>query len=188
MLAREAMPLFCENPRPPGARRDDRTAPASLQWHKNLALLVYLARSPKRARGRDHLIGLLWGDQPQDDARHSLNQAVSTLRIYAGKSLETDRMHVRLTNRAVALDVEHLERLDARRRYVAAAGDYAAAARLIAGLFLEGFNIPGASGFDDWMTAERTHWQRRSVAILECLSTQASARGDLRGAGGGSEG
>jgi DNA-binding SARP family transcriptional activator len=175
MLARESMPIFCETLGPPVVRLDDGSVPANLQWHKNLALLVYLARSPKRARGRDHLIGLLWGDQPQDDARHSLNQAVSTLRIYAGKTIETDRTHVRLTNRAVALDVEQLETL-------AAAGDYAAAARLIAGLFLEGFSIPGASGFDDWMSAERTHWQRRSVEILECLSTQASARGDVSGA------
>src|ERR1051326_296591 len=174
MLARESMPIFCETLGPPVARLDDGSVPASLPMHQNLALLVYLAPAPKRSPGHVHLIWLLWGDQPQDDARHSLNQAVSTLRIYAGKSLETDRMHVRLTNRAVALDVEQLERL-------AAAGDYAAAARLIAGLFLEGFNIPGASGFDDWMTAERTHWQRRSVAILECLSTQASARGDPRG-------
>ena len=51
-------------------------------------LLVYLARSPKRARARDHLIGLLWGDEAEKDARHSLNQAVSTLRIYAGKGLD----------------------------------------------------------------------------------------------------
>src|ERR1051326_2243957 len=139
MLARESMPIFCETLGPPVARLDDGRGPPHPQWHKNLALLVYLARSPKRARGRDHLIGLLWGDQPQDDARHSLNQAVSTLRIYAGKSLETDRLHVRLTNRAVALDVEQLERL-------AAAGDYAAAARLIAGLVLEGVDNPGAFG------------------------------------------
>jgi DNA-binding SARP family transcriptional activator len=156
--------ILCETLGPPLVRLDDGSVPASLQWHKNLALLVYLARSPKRVRGRDHLIGLLWGDQPQDDARHSLNQAVSTLRNYAGESIETDRTQVRLTDRAVSLDVERLEA-------AAAAGDYEGAARLIAGLFLEGFSISGASGFDDWMTAERTHWQRRSVAILECLST-----------------
>ena len=143
--------IRCETLGPPVVRLDDGSVPASLQWRKNLALLVYLARSPKRTRARDHLIGLLWGDQPQDDARHSLNQAAGTLRTYAGDGVETDRSHVGLTDRAVALDVEQLEAF-------AAAGDYEAAARLIAGLFLEGFSIPGASEFDDWMTAERTHW------------------------------
>ena len=44
-------------------------APAALKWRKNVALLVYLARSPKRARARDHLIGLLWGDKADQRAR-----------------------------------------------------------------------------------------------------------------------
>ena len=167
--------IRCETLGPPMVRLDDGSVPASLQWHKNLALLVYLARSPKRARARDHLIGLLWGDEAEKDARHSLNQAVSTLRAYAGESIETDRTHVRLADGAVSLDVEQLDACGA-------AGDYEAAARLIAGVFLEGFSISGASGFDDWMASERTHWQRRSVAVLECLATRALARGDLAGA------
>src|SRR2546430_621516 len=167
--------IVCETLGPPVVRLDDGSVPATLQWHKNLALLVYLARSPKRARARDHLIGLLWCDEAEKDARHSLNQAVSTLRTYAGESIETDRTHVRLADGAVSLDVEQIDAC-------AAAGDYAAAARLIAGVFLEGFSISGASGFDDWMASERTHWQRRSVAVLECLSNRALAHGDLAGA------
>lgn len=58
--------IHCETLGPPLVRLDDGSVPADLQWRKNLALLVYLARSPKRRRARDHLIGLLWGDQPQD--------------------------------------------------------------------------------------------------------------------------
>jgi len=38
---------------------DGGPAAAELLWRKNLALLVYLARSPKRTRSRDHLVGLL---------------------------------------------------------------------------------------------------------------------------------
>ncbi len=167
--------IVCETLGPPVVRLDDGSVPADLQWRKNLALLVYLAQSPKRRRARDHLIGLLWGDQPQEKARRSLNQAVLTLRTYAGDSVETDQAHVGLTDRAVRLDVEQLEAC-------AAAGDYETAARLIVGLFLDGFSIAGASAFDDWMTAERTRWQRRSVAVLERLSTQRLARGDLVGA------
>ena len=67
------MSILCETLGPPVVRLEDGSVPASLQWHKNLALLVYLARSPKRSRARDHLIGLLWGDQRQEDARHSLS-------------------------------------------------------------------------------------------------------------------
>ena len=34
-----------------------------IKGNKNRALLVYLARSPRRARGREHLTGLLWADK-----------------------------------------------------------------------------------------------------------------------------
>src|SRR5437588_11923510 len=123
---------------PPVVRLDDGSVPASLQWHKNLALLVYLARSPKRARARDHLIGLLWGDEAEKDARHSLNQAVSTLRTYAGESIETDRTHVRLADGAVSRAVGQLDA-------GAAAGDYEAAAGLMRGGSLGGSGISGLS-------------------------------------------
>src|SRR2546423_7229149 len=167
--------ILCETLGPPVVRLDDGSVPVDLQWRKNLALLVYLAQSPKPRRPRDHMIGLLRGGPPQEKARGSLNQAVLTLRTYAGDTVETDQAHVGLTDGAVRLDVEQLEAF-------AAAGDYEAAARLIVGLFLDGFSISGASAFDDWMTAERTRWQRRSVAVLERLSTQRLARGDLVGA------
>src|SRR5205823_6638046 len=133
MLARESRSSpsrrrhLLRDSRPAGGPARRRQRAPSLQWHKNLALLVYLARSPKRARARDHLIGLLWGDEAEKDARHSLNQAVSTLRTYAGESIETDRTHVRLADGAVSLDVEQLDACGA-------AGDYEAAARLIAGV------------------------------------------------------
>lgn len=163
--------ILCQTLGPPVVLLDDGSAPANLQWHKNLALLVYLARSPKRTRGREHLCGLLWGDEPEKNARRSLNQAVSTLRSYVRESIESDRMHIRLTDRLVALDVERLEAL-------AASGDYQGAARLITGLFLEGFSIAGASEFDVWMASERTHWRRRSVELLVAVATGALAGGD----------
>jgi DNA-binding SARP family transcriptional activator len=163
--------IRCQTLGPPLVLLEDGTAPATLQWHKNLALLVYLARSPKRTRGREHLCGLLWGDQPEEDARHSLNQAVSTLRNYARESVESDRTSVRLTDRMVTLDVEQLDAL-------AASGDDQAAAGLITGLFLEGFSIAGASEFDVWMSTERTHWQRRSIEILTGLAAKALGRGE----------
>ncbi len=163
--------ILCQTLGPPVVLLDDGSAPANLQWHKNLALLVYLARSPKRTRTRDHLCGLLWGDQPQEKAFRSLNTALSTLRTYARESIEADRMHIRLTDRVVALDVEQLEAF-------VSSGDYEAAARLVAGLFLEGFSIPRASEFDVWLSAERTHWQRRSVEVLAGRSAKVLSGGD----------
>ncbi len=147
--------------------------PAGLTWRKNIALLVYLARSPKRARAREHLIGLLWGDKPEQAARHSLNEAVRTLRRYAGEGgVESDAAQVRLAPAAVELDTDQLEALAAR-------GEYRRAAELVTGEFLEGFSVRGASGFDDWMAAERAHWRQRSVDVLIRRAEELLATGGL---------
>src|SRR2546426_242494 len=147
-------------------------APAELLWKKNLALLVYLARSPKRLRTREHLVGLLWADKPEKDARHSLNEAVRVLRQSTGGGLESDAAQVRVAPGAVELDTDALEAF-------AAAGDYNAAVGLVQGEFLEGFSVPGASEFDNWLVAERDHWRRRSVEVLAHRADQLLAVGDL---------
>ena len=56
---------------------DGNPAPPELLWRKHLALLLYLARSPRQARSREHLIGMLWGDRTESAARHSLSEALA---------------------------------------------------------------------------------------------------------------
>jgi len=63
--------IVCRTLGPVQAILRDGSTPADLQWAKNLALLVYLARSPEGTRTREHLIGLLWGDKPESKARQS---------------------------------------------------------------------------------------------------------------------
>src|SRR6266851_2857613 len=151
-------------------------APAKLLWKKNLALLMYLARSPKGARTREHLTGLLWGDKPEEKARHSLNEAVHVLRLCAGDDgFQSDTAQVRIAPGTVELDTDTFERL-------AVAGDYAGAAALINGDFLEGFSVRGASEFDDWLAAERQHWCRRSVDVLVRRAEQLLAAGNVAAA------
>ncbi len=60
-------------------RVDGHEAPRELLWRKNLALLIYLARSPDRRRTREHLVGVFWGDKPDSSARHSLNEALRVI-------------------------------------------------------------------------------------------------------------
>src|SRR2546428_953501 len=59
---------------------DGAAAPPELLWRKHLALLVYLARSPRKSRTREHLLGLLWSDRTEPLARHSLSEALRVLR------------------------------------------------------------------------------------------------------------
>ncbi len=62
-----------------------------------------------------------------------------------------------------------------------AAREWGAAAALVSGEFLEGFALPDASGFEDWLAAERTAWRGRSVAVLVFIgSTSCCGRAARR--------
>jgi DNA-binding SARP family transcriptional activator len=152
---------------------DGHESPSDLLWRKNVALAVYLARSPNRTRTRDHLMGLLWGDTPDDAARHSLRESLRVLRRHAGKNAITaDGAAIRLDSAAVTLDLDRLGEFQER-------GDWQAAAGVIRGEFLEGFSVPDASSFENWMTAERLTMRNRSVAILVRAAEESIVTGDL---------
>jgi len=160
---------------------DGEPPPAELLWKKNLALLVYLALSPRHTRTREHLTGLLWGDKPESAARHSLNEALRILRRAVGEqALQTDATSVRLDPAAVALDLGDFVRHEA-------AGEWAEASALVSGGFLEGFAVPGESAFEDWLVAERLAWERRSVTALVEAAAAELARGRLADALGTAE-
>ncbi len=152
--------ILCRTLGPVELSVDGGPAPPELLWRKHLALLVYLARSPRRGRSREHLIGLLWGDRTEAAARHSLSEALRVIRHHAGEgSVEVTVGQVRLGPTSVQLDVDRLEEL-------AAAGDWVAAAELVSGEFLEGFALAEASEFENWLAAERGIWGRRGVEVL----------------------
>jgi DNA-binding SARP family transcriptional activator len=145
---------------PPDLTVEGGAPPSELLWRKNLALLVYLALSPRRTRARDHLIGLLWSEKPESAARHSLNEALRVLRRAAGDDgILSDSTTVRLGDGAIELDLDAFAIHEAD-------GAWAEAAALAGGEFMEGFAVPGASAFEDWMAAERSAWRRRAVNAL----------------------
>lgn len=148
-----------------------RAPSPDLLWRKNLALLVYLARSPKRARTRQHLMGLLWAEKSETSARQSLREAMRILRRALGKEgLTTEHDQVQLVEGAVRLDTERFEQYEQ-------AEDWHAAAGVVHGEFLEGFGVPDSSAFEDWLAAERDSWRRRTLAALVAGADSALARG-----------
>jgi DNA-binding SARP family transcriptional activator len=153
-------------------RVDGDEAPRELRWRKNLALLLYLARSPGGRRSREHLIGLLWGDKPDAAARHSLNEALRVIRKTVGEeALESIGDQVGLSGAGIALDVESFEQSISERRL-----DEAGA--LVRGSWMEGFVVPDSIPFEDWLSAERQHWNQRATTVLQELGAHALAGGD----------
>src|SRR5258705_1732284 len=155
---------------------DGAAAPADLLWKKNIGLLLYLARAPKHRGTREQLIGLLWPDKDDGAARQSMREALRALRHYVGDDrLDSTGDVIQLRDGAVELDTERLEQLIKQR-------DWAQTTPLIDGEFVEGFKIPDASGFEDWLTVERSHWHGLA---MDALLHDAEARIDAGDEGGG---
>jgi DNA-binding SARP family transcriptional activator len=163
--------IVCRTLGPIEVTVDGAPAPPEMLWRKHLALLVYLARSPRQTRSRDHLIGLLWADRSEAAARHSLSEALRVIRRHAGQSaVEVTVGQVGLVPGAVELDVDRLEEL-------AGAEDWVAASELVAGEFLEGFGVPDATEFEDWVAAERGLWRRRGAEVLVRCADELAREG-----------
>lgn len=151
---------------------DGAPAPRELLWRKNLGLLLYLARSRARRTPRDRLMGMLWGDKPEADARHSLNEALRVIR----KSLPPDALSsdgdlLRLEDGAVSVDVDDFESMLEEGLRESASG-------LIRGEFAEGFTIPDSNEFEDWLSAERAHWRRQGAECLVTIGDAQLSEGD----------
>src|SRR5256886_8611659 len=150
--------------------------PPELLWRKHLALLVYLARSPRKSRTREHLVGLLWSDRDEKQARHSLSEALRVLRQALGDAaVQADVDQVRLATNGVALDCDRFAALAER-------GEWDAAAALVEGEFLEGLALPGENEFETWLVAEPALWRARGLDALVQSAEARLARGDTAAA------
>src|SRR6266700_3882692 len=164
--------IFCRVLGPVRVSVAGTDAPPELLWRKHVALLVYLARSPRRSRTREHLTGLLWSDRDERQARHSLSEALRVLRRALGdERLLADVDQVRLAPDAVTLDCDRFAELCERR-------DWTTAAALVDGEFLEGLAIPEATDFENWLAAERAQWRAHALEALVQGVAAALARGD----------
>src|SRR6266540_1209039 len=144
---------------PPSVRVDGREAPPDVLWRKHLALLTYLALSPDGTRSRNHLLGLLWPESPDDKARRSLNEAVRRLR----SALGTERLLTR--GDTLQLNASELE-VDVRQFEALRAEGQVRALELIRGEFLEGFHVDDAPVFEDWMDTQRAQIRQAATGLL----------------------
>lgn len=145
---------------------------------KAQALLYYLAAS-RASYSRDHLAALLWGDAVLNNARHSLRSALYRLRqaldaLGAGDALLVEGDRLALDWRRVECDLVRFQQLLAS----GAESDLRAAVGLIRGSFLQGFSLPDAILFDEFVHQQDAWLTRHHQRALEQLSAFAEQRGD----------
>ncbi len=150
-----------------GAQLDDDGTPIrgpAAQRHR-LALLAVLARAWPAGVPRERLQALLWPEHDTASARRLLNLAVHVLRKRFGR----DVLHS--SGDGLSLDPEVLP-VDLIGFEARAGSDPAAAVDLCAGPFLDGFYLPGAVAFEQWVDAERGRIRARLAGVLHQLASQ----------------
>jgi DNA-binding SARP family transcriptional activator len=135
---------------------------------KSEALLAYLALHPGQVQARDKLAALLWGDVSDERARHSLRQALVTLRRalpgQAAACLVEEGDTIKLDPGAVEVDVALFERLAAE----GSPETLERAAALYRGDFLEGVGVDEPA-FEEWLRTERERLRELAIEALAKL-------------------
>ncbi len=143
---------------------------------RRLALLAVVAAAGPRGITREKVLGILWPDSDEEQARHTLSQTLYLMRRDTGAAWVVGTTHLRL-GPALASDIGEFEdALDGDR--------LAHAAGLYAGPFLDGFYLTGAPEFERWVEETRARLQLVARRALETLARRATEAGTVDEAAG----
>ncbi|KUO61351.1 MAG: hypothetical protein APF80_05880 [Alphaproteobacteria bacterium BRH_c36] len=140
----------------------------SVPGSKLQALLTFLALNSDSGTSREKLVGLLWGNRFDKQARQSLRQAIAKLRrifeVTTSDALIFDGDYLGLNTKKVTIDATQFLELSAE----ASPTSLAEAVRLLRGEIAEGL-ITRTPQFDDWLQAERQRYGQWAADALICL-------------------
>ena len=158
----------------------------SLTNRKALALLAYLAVESAQRHSRESVLGLLWPDLPNTDARNNLRVTWSQLTAQLGQDdadepyLLSNRLELQFNGRSNAWrDVAEFEQLLAdceahphqtRSTCPECQDRLARAAALYRGEFLSGFSLNDCPDFDEWQFVQRERLHLQALAVLSDLA------------------
>jgi len=148
-----------------------------LKSAKGKALLCYLATTGIE-HSRSALAGLLWTDIPETRARANLRKTLSRIPQYLHSYLTITRETIAFNRDAFqGLDVEAFE------TGVSPGSDLErlqAAVSLYQGDFLDGFYLPDAPHFDEWVLSQRARLRGAAMQALNALVRRFTSQGDYR--------
>lgn len=137
-----------------------------------LALLSTLAVAGEAGLTRERLVKLLWPAGESERARHALTQSF----YHARRVLKCDDLflvggEIRLNLARISSDVYELD-------LAVRTSDFARAAHLYGGAFLDEFVLPGSGEFDQWVRAQRTRISAQVAKVFDTLASGAEARAE----------
>lgn len=158
-----------------GAVLETETGPVSgraAQRHR-IALLALLSTTRRLYRSRDQLVAFLWPEADAERGRKLLSDSIYRInQALGGDAITGTGEDLRLNRDQVGSDVADFEAaVDAR--------DWRRVAEIYAGPFLDGFFLPGATEFDQWMEVERAQYLRAAAKAIEALAVDAREAGRM---------
>ena len=159
-------------------------------WAKTQALLAYLAAEADTYHRRESLAGLIWPDQPEEAARHSLRQSLFQLRHAIG---EGEPPFLCITPQAIQFNAVSDHWLDVNE-FIALIGACAQhahrhaetccacvkrlehATTLYRGDLLADFFLKDSAPFEEWAIIKREQLARLVIAALHTLAEHYAIR------------
>lgn len=138
-----------------------------------MLLLGYLA-TERRPLTRNYLATLFWPDVAMESGKTKLRRELYNLAQLLPGCWETDRLHVHFVpSSTTSIDLDLVRQFEEE-------GNWAAAADLLCGDFLEGLALENNLEFETWLLAERERWQQRGVSILTSVAEELEGQGSYR--------
>ncbi|MEP6729797.1 MAG: tetratricopeptide repeat protein [bacterium] len=139
----------------------------AVQRHR-IALLALLSTTRRAYRSRDQLVTLLWPSADAERGRKLLSDSIYRInQALGGDAVVGPGEDVRLNRHQITTDIAVFEAAVDER-------NWRQAAEIYTGPFLDGFYLPDASDFDQWMESERRHYARLAAKAIEALAAEAS--------------
>jgi DNA-binding SARP family transcriptional activator len=137
---------------------------------RSLALLAICAAAGAKGVSRERALGVLWPNSHPERARHALSQTLYYVRREVGADVIVSSPDLRLDPRLITSDVDDF--LAAIR-----VKNWADAAALYTGTFLDGFYLSDAPEFERWVDNERSSLAADATRAFESAAkTSLEAR------------
>jgi DNA-binding SARP family transcriptional activator len=136
--------------------------PERLRYSKQLAVVIYLCSRPRAQATREELLGLLWADSSEHDARSSLRQVLYQIRQATDPDLVVGDEVLRLRREDVDLDADGFRLHHAQGQLVSALALYEAD-------FLASVGLAGAREFESWADGLRQQLAAERRQLLRTL-------------------
>lgn len=173
----------------------DEVLISSFESDKVRALLAFLIVEADRPHRREELIGLLWPDCPESDARHNLSQALYNLRLVLGDRnahppyLLISRDAIQFNQESsYSLDLDQFncgystweKYRDQESEMDSTQAQMEETVHLYRGEFLQQFSLEDSAEYEDWILTQREALHQRVMQILNSLAEDAEQHGDYQ--------